>query len=48
MNVAMTRAQEKLFVIGDSATIGGDKFYSRFLEFVESRGLYRTVWEFEV
>jgi superfamily I DNA and/or RNA helicase len=48
MNVAMTRAQEKLFVIGDSATIGGDKFYGRFLEFVESRGLYRTVWEFEV
>lgn len=46
MNVAITRAKEKLFVIGDSATIGADKFYSQFIEYVEKQGNYRTVWEF--
>jgi len=48
MNVAMTRAKEQLFVIGDSATIGGDSFYNAFLSYVEKIGDYRTVWEFEV
>ncbi len=48
MNVAITRAKEKLFVIGDSATIGGDNFYSRFLEYVEKNGVYQTVWEFDL
>ncbi len=46
MNVALTRAKEKLFVIGDSATIGADPFYNAFLEYMESHGSYRTVWEF--
>lgn len=45
MNVALTRARRKLIVIGDSATIGGHKFYSRLLEYFESEGAYRTVWE---
>jgi superfamily I DNA and/or RNA helicase len=45
MNVAMTRAKEKLFVIGDSSTIGGDDFYNRFLAYVEGKGGYRTAWE---
>ena len=48
MNVAITRAKEKLFVIGDSATIGGDAFYHSFLTYIESKGCYRTVWEFEL
>lgn len=48
MNVAITRAKEKLFVIGDSATIGADKFYNEFLSYVEKNGSYRTVWEFEL
>jgi ATP-dependent RNA/DNA helicase IGHMBP2 len=48
MNVAITRAKEQLIVIGDSATIGADKFYSEFLSYVEKHGVYRTVWEFEV
>ena len=48
MNVAITRAKEQLFVIGDSATIGGDSFYNAFLTYVEKIGEYRTVWEFEV
>lgn len=46
MNVAITRAKEQLFVIGDSATIGGDGFYNAFLSYVEQNGVYRTVWEF--
>ncbi len=48
MNVAITRAKEKLFVIGDSATIGGDPFYHAFLTYIEEHGSYRSVWEFEM
>ena len=48
MNVAITRAKEKLFVIGDSATIGADSFYNTFLTYIEKHGSYRTVWEFEL
>lgn len=46
MNVAMTRAKKKLVIIGDSATLGNDRFYGAFLEFVETHGAYRTGWEF--
>lgn len=48
MNVAVTRAKEKLFIIGDSATIGGDSFYKSFLAYIEKYGNYRSVWEFEM
>ncbi len=48
MNVAITRAKEQLFVIGDSATIGADKFYNEFLSYVEKNGTYKTVWEFDL
>ena len=48
MNVALTRAKEQLFVIGDSATIGADPFYNSFLTYMEQYGNYRTVWEFEL
>jgi len=48
MNVAITRAKEQLFVIGDSATLGGDAFYNAFLTYIEEAGMYRTVWEFEL
>ena len=48
MNVAITRAKEQLFVIGDSATIGADAFYNAFLTYIEKHGAYRTVWEFEM
>jgi ATP-dependent RNA/DNA helicase IGHMBP2 len=46
MNVAITRAKEQLFIIGDSATIGADPFYNAFLTYIEKYGKYRTVWEF--
>ena len=48
MNVAITRAKEQLFVIGDSATIGADSFYNSFLTYIEQHGTYRTVWEFQI
>jgi superfamily I DNA and/or RNA helicase len=48
MNVAITRAKEQLFVIGDSATIGADPFYNVFLTYIEQQGNHRTVWEFEM
>lgn len=46
MNVAMTRARKKLIIIGDSATIGQDKFYAAFLDYCEKHGAYHTAWEF--
>lgn len=48
MNVAITRAKEQLFVIGDSATLGADAFYNSLLTYIEKNGDYRTVWEFEL
>jgi len=46
MNVAMTRARMVLVVIGDSATIGHNKFYQEFLDYCAEHGVYRTAWEF--
>ncbi|AHM62399.1 type III restriction enzyme, res subunit [Flammeovirgaceae bacterium 311] len=45
MNVALTRARKKLVVIGDSATFGSNPFYSRFLDYVQETGAYRSVFE---
>lgn len=45
MNVAMTRAKEKLFVIGDSTTLGGDPFYQSFIEYCEALHCYHSVFE---
>lgn len=46
MNVALTRAKEQLFVIGDSSTIGADNFYNAFLTYIDQNGLYRSAWDF--
>lgn len=48
MNVALTRARENLYVIGDSATLGNDPFFTQLLGYVEQSGNYRTVWEFDL
>jgi superfamily I DNA and/or RNA helicase len=45
MNVALTRARRKLIVIGDSATITNHLFYQRLVNYFESIGAYRSVWE---
>jgi superfamily I DNA and/or RNA helicase len=45
MNVAMTRAKEKLIIIGDSSTIGADPFYADMLNYAERISAYRSIWE---
>ncbi len=48
MNVAITRAQQKVFIIGDSATIGNDAFFEAMLQYSEQYGTYKTAWEFDI
>lgn len=45
MNVAMTRARRKLVIVGDSATLGADAFYSAFIAYCEGEEAYRSAWE---
>jgi len=45
MNVALTRAQKRLIVIGDSATIGADDFYAAFLDYCDKNLAYRSGFE---
>jgi ATP-dependent RNA/DNA helicase IGHMBP2 len=45
MNVALTRAKEQLYVIGDSATLSKDAFYTAFLKYVETEASYRSCYE---
>ncbi len=46
INVALTRAKKKLVVIGDSATLSNDSFYSEFLELMETKSFYKTAWNY--
>ncbi|MBL7784043.1 MAG: AAA family ATPase [Saprospiraceae bacterium] len=46
MNVAMTRARKLLVVIGDSATIGNNPFYAKFLAYCEERNGYESAWAY--
>lgn len=45
LNVAMTRAKERLVIVGDSATLGGDSFFTAMMEYVQAHGEYKSVWE---
>lgn len=45
MNVAMTRAKERLIIIGDSATLANDPYFESLLNYLEQIGAYKTAWE---
>lgn len=47
-NVAISRAKRACYLIGDSATLGNDSFYSEMIQEIEKNGIYRSAWEFEV
>jgi superfamily I DNA and/or RNA helicase len=45
MNVAMTRAKQKLVMVGDSSTLSSFAFYEELLRYVEQIEAYRSAWE---
>lgn len=45
LNVAMTRARQLLIIVGDSATLGSDAFYSKMIDYIQNRGGYQSVYE---
>jgi len=48
MNVALTRAKQKLIVIGDSVTLGRDTFYKAWVANVAKNGRHLSVYEYLV
>jgi ATP-dependent RNA/DNA helicase IGHMBP2 len=48
LNVALTRAQKKLVIIGDSATIGQHPLYLDLLNFIEKNAHYDSAWNYMV
>lgn len=46
MNVAMTRARQKLVVIGDSGTLSQWPFYQDFIHYAQNTGGYESAWTF--
>jgi ATP-dependent RNA/DNA helicase IGHMBP2 len=44
-NVAMTRAKEKLIMVGDSATLGSHDFYLGLLDYVQQSNFYKSAFE---
>ena len=47
MNVALTRAQRKLVVVGDSGTIAAkNKFYNNFLDYIHEIEAYKSAFEY--
>ncbi|MDX1651183.1 MAG: AAA domain-containing protein [Brumimicrobium sp.] len=45
MNVAITRAKNRLIIVGDSTTFGHDEFYRSFIEYTEKNSCYHSVFE---
>lgn len=46
LNVAMTRAQKKLILIGDSATLGQNVLYGDLITHIEAEGHYDSAWNY--
>lgn len=46
MNVAMTRAKNRLIVIGDSSTLGADDFFSQMIAYFDKNGFYHSAFEY--
>ncbi len=46
-NVAISRAKNLCYIVGDSATLGNDSFYADLIDDFEKTGNYRSIWEFE-
>ena len=46
-NVAISRAKRACYLVGDSATLGNDPFYSELIHEIEQNGVYRSAWEFD-
>ncbi|MBP6238940.1 MAG: AAA family ATPase [Saprospiraceae bacterium] len=46
INVAMTRAQKKLVIVGDSATIGQHKLFLDLMAYIEKEGHYDSAWNY--
>ncbi|MEQ9229812.1 MAG: DEAD/DEAH box helicase family protein, partial [Cyclobacteriaceae bacterium] len=47
LNVAMTRAKQRLVLVGDSATLGSDAFFNKMIDYVQSNGKYASVYEYD-
>ena len=47
-NVAISRAKNVCYIIGDSATLGADSFYGELIQQLENGGNYSSVWELEM
>jgi ATP-dependent RNA/DNA helicase IGHMBP2 len=46
LNVALTRAQKKVVVIGDSATLGQNALYVALIQHIEKEGYYDSAWNY--
>lgn len=46
LNVALTRAQKKLIIIGDTATLSRHELFDQLVKYVETYGYYDSAWNY--